>query len=62
MIHGDESDEEADSPAFVRRMLAQMVPDPERVIDVVPRLHPPLAHRGGGCPAGALDDRGRRRT
>jgi 3-(3-hydroxy-phenyl)propionate hydroxylase len=31
MIHSDESDEEADSPAFVRRMLAQMVPEPERV-------------------------------
>jgi 3-(3-hydroxy-phenyl)propionate hydroxylase len=31
MIHGDESDEEADSPAFVRRMLAQMVPHPDRV-------------------------------
>ena len=31
MIHGDESDEEADSPEFVRRMLATMVPDPERV-------------------------------
>ncbi len=34
MIHGDESDEEADSPDFVRRMLAQMVPDPARV-DVI---------------------------
>ncbi|HKV20847.1 MAG TPA: bifunctional 3-(3-hydroxy-phenyl)propionate/3-hydroxycinnamic acid hydroxylase [Mycobacterium sp.] len=31
MIHADESDEEADSPEFVRRMLAQMVPHPERV-------------------------------
>ncbi len=31
MIHGDESDDVADSPAFVRRMLAQMVPDPDRV-------------------------------
>ena len=31
MIHSDESDAEADSPEFVKRMLAQMVPDPERV-------------------------------
>jgi len=31
MIHGDESDEEAEDPAFVRRMLAQLVPHPERV-------------------------------
>ncbi|MBW8709913.1 MAG: bifunctional 3-(3-hydroxy-phenyl)propionate/3-hydroxycinnamic acid hydroxylase, partial [Mycobacterium sp.] len=31
MIHGDESDEDAEDPAFVRRMLAQLVPHPERV-------------------------------
>jgi 3-(3-hydroxy-phenyl)propionate hydroxylase len=34
MIHGDESDEQAEDPAFVRRMLAQRVPHPERV-DVI---------------------------
>ena len=31
MIHGDESDEIAEDPAFVRRMLSQLVPHPERV-------------------------------
>ena len=31
LIHPDESDELADDPAFVRRMLAQRVPYPERV-------------------------------
>ena len=31
MIHGDEPDEEAEDPAFVRRMLAQLVPHPDRV-------------------------------
>ena len=34
MIHADETDEQADDPAFVRRMLAQRVPHPERV-DVI---------------------------
>lgn len=31
LIHSDESDELADDPAFVRRMLGQRVPHPERV-------------------------------
>ena len=31
MIHPDETDHEADDPAFVRRMLGQLVPHPERV-------------------------------
>jgi 3-(3-hydroxy-phenyl)propionate hydroxylase len=34
MIHADESDEQAEDPEFVRRMLAQRVPHPERV-DVI---------------------------
>ncbi|MCT7662198.1 bifunctional 3-(3-hydroxy-phenyl)propionate/3-hydroxycinnamic acid hydroxylase [Mycobacterium sp. CPCC 205710] len=34
LIHADETDEQADDPAFVRRMLAQRVPHPERV-DVI---------------------------
>ena len=34
MIHADESDEQAESPEFVRGMLAQRVPHPERV-DVI---------------------------
>ena len=31
MIHADESDEQAEDPAFLRRMLARMVPHPDRV-------------------------------
>lgn len=31
LIHPDETDEQADDPAFVRRMLAQLIPYPERV-------------------------------
>lgn len=31
MIHADESDEQAEDPAFLTRMLARMVPYPERV-------------------------------
>jgi 3-(3-hydroxy-phenyl)propionate hydroxylase len=36
MIHADESDEQAEDPAFLTRMLARMVPHPERV-DVIRR-------------------------
>ncbi|OBI88926.1 bifunctional 3-(3-hydroxy-phenyl)propionate/3-hydroxycinnamic acid hydroxylase [Mycobacterium sp. 1245805.9] len=36
MIHGDESDEQAEDPAFLRQMLSRMVPHPDRV-DVIRR-------------------------
>ncbi|BBZ50993.1 bifunctional 3-(3-hydroxy-phenyl)propionate/3-hydroxycinnamic acid hydroxylase [Mycobacterium heidelbergense] len=36
MIHADESDEQAEDPDFLRRMLARMVPHPDRV-DVIRR-------------------------
>jgi 3-(3-hydroxy-phenyl)propionate hydroxylase len=36
MIHADESDEQAEDPAFLTRMLARMVPRPDRV-DVIRR-------------------------
>jgi 3-(3-hydroxy-phenyl)propionate hydroxylase len=36
MIHADESDEQAEDPAFLTRMLARMVPYPDRV-DVIRR-------------------------
>ncbi|MGF2945102.1 bifunctional 3-(3-hydroxy-phenyl)propionate/3-hydroxycinnamic acid hydroxylase [Mycobacterium sp. Lab-001] len=36
MIHEDESDEQAEDPAFLTRMLARMVPHPDRV-DVIRR-------------------------
>jgi 3-(3-hydroxy-phenyl)propionate hydroxylase len=36
MIHADETDEQAEDPAFLRQMLARMVPHPDRV-DVIRR-------------------------
>lgn len=36
MIHGDESDEQAGDPAFLRQMLSRMVPHPDQV-DVIRR-------------------------
>ncbi|MFZ0834473.1 MAG: bifunctional 3-(3-hydroxy-phenyl)propionate/3-hydroxycinnamic acid hydroxylase [Mycobacterium sp.] len=39
MIHADESDEQAEDPAFVRRMLAQRVPHPDRVDVIRHRLY-----------------------
>ncbi len=36
MIHNHETDEQAEDPAFLRQMLARMVPDPDRV-DVIRR-------------------------
>ena len=36
MIHADETDEQAEDPAFLRRMLARVVPHPDRV-DVIRR-------------------------
>ncbi|OBI61611.1 bifunctional 3-(3-hydroxy-phenyl)propionate/3-hydroxycinnamic acid hydroxylase [Mycobacterium sp. E796] len=36
MIHGDESDEKAEDPAFLRQMLSRMVPHPDQV-DVIRR-------------------------
>ncbi len=53
MIHGDESDEEADSPAFVRRMLAQMVPDPERVDIIRHRVYTHHSRIAGAFRQGA---------
>jgi 3-(3-hydroxy-phenyl)propionate hydroxylase len=54
MIHGDESDEEADSPAFVRRMLAQMVPDPERVDIIRHRVYTHHSRIAGAFRQGRL--------
>jgi 3-(3-hydroxy-phenyl)propionate hydroxylase len=54
MIHGDESDEEADSPAFVRRMLAQMVPDPEKVDIIRHRVYTHHSRIAGAFRQGRL--------
>jgi len=54
MIHGHESDEKADSPAFVRRMLAQMVPDPERVDIIRHRVYTHHSRIAGAFRKGRL--------
>ena len=54
MIHGDESDEEADDPVFVRRMLAQMVPDPERVDIIRHRVYTHHSRIAGAFRKGRL--------
>ncbi len=54
MIHGDESDEEADDPVFVRRMLAQMVPDPERVDIIRHRVYTHHSRIAGAFREGRL--------
>jgi 3-(3-hydroxy-phenyl)propionate hydroxylase len=54
MIHGDESDEEAESPAFVRRMLAQLVPDPERVDIIRHRVYTHHSRIAGAFRKGRL--------
>ncbi len=54
MIHGDESDEEADDPAFVRRMLAQLVPHPERVDMIRHRIYTHHSRIAGAFRQGRL--------
>ncbi len=54
MIHGDESDEEADDPVFVRRMLGQMVPDPERVDIIRHRVYTHHSRIAGAFRKGRL--------
>ena len=54
MIHGDESDEEAEDPAFVRRMLAQLVPHPERVDIIRHRVYTHHSRIAGAFRKGRL--------
>ena len=54
MIHGDESDEEAEDPAFVRRMLAQLVPHPERVDIIQHRVYTHHSRIAGAFRKGRL--------
>ena len=54
MIHGDESDEEADDPAFVRRMLAQLVPHPDRVDIIRHRVYTHHSRIAGAFRKGRL--------
>jgi 3-(3-hydroxy-phenyl)propionate hydroxylase len=54
MIHADESDEQADDPAFVRRMLAQRVPHPERVDMIRHRVYTHHSRIAGSFRKGRL--------
>jgi 3-(3-hydroxy-phenyl)propionate hydroxylase len=54
MIHGDESDEKAEDPAFVRRMLAQLVPHPERVDIIRHRVYTHHSRIAGAFRKGRL--------
>jgi 3-(3-hydroxy-phenyl)propionate hydroxylase len=54
MIHGDESDEEAEDPAFVRRMLAQLVPHPDRVDIIRHRVYTHHSRIAGAFRKGRL--------
>lgn len=54
MIHPDETDEEADDSAFVRRMLAQLVPYPERVEIIRHRVYTHHSRIAGSFRKGRL--------
>lgn len=54
MIHPDETDEQADDPAFVRRMLAQRVPYPERVDMIRHRVYTHHSRIAGSFRKGRL--------
>lgn len=54
LIHDDESDELADDPAFVRRMLAQRVPHPERVDMIRHRVYTHHSRIAGSFRRGRL--------
>jgi 3-(3-hydroxy-phenyl)propionate hydroxylase len=54
MIHGEESDEDAEDPAFVRRMLAQLVPHPERVDIIRHRVYTHHSRIAGAFRKGRL--------
>ena len=54
LIHPDESDELADDPAFVRRMLAQRVPHPDRVDMIRHRVYTHHSRIAGSFRKGRL--------
>ena len=54
LIHDDESDELADDPAFVRRMLAQRVPHPDRVDMIRHRVYTHHSRIAGSFREGRL--------
>ena len=54
MIHGDESDEQAEDPAFVKRMLSQRVPYPDRVDVIRHRVYTHHSRIAGSFRSGRL--------
>jgi 3-(3-hydroxy-phenyl)propionate hydroxylase len=54
MIHADESDEQAEDPVFVRRMLAQLVPHPDRVDVIRHRVYTHHSRIAGAFRSGRL--------
>jgi len=54
MIHADESDEMAEDPAFVRRMLSQLVPHPDRVDIIRHRVYTHHSRIAGAFRKGRL--------
>lgn len=54
MIHPDETDEQADDPAFVRRMLAQRVPHPDQVDIIRHRVYTHHSRIAGSFRKGRL--------
>ena len=54
MIHADESDEQAEDPTFVKRMLAQLVPHPERVDIIRHRVYTHHSRIAGAFRKGRL--------
>ena len=54
MIHADESDEQAEDPAFIRQMLGRLVPYPERVDVIRHRLYTHHSRIAGAFRSGRL--------
>jgi len=54
MIHADESDEQAEDPAFLTRMLARMVPYPDRVEVIRRRIYTHHSRIAGAFRSGRL--------
>jgi 3-(3-hydroxy-phenyl)propionate hydroxylase len=54
MIHADESDEQAEDPAFLTRMLARMVPHPDRVEVIRRRVYTHHSRIAGAFRSGRL--------
>jgi 3-(3-hydroxy-phenyl)propionate hydroxylase len=54
MIHADESDEQAEDPAFLSRMLARLVPHPDRVDVIRRRIYTHHSRIAGAFRSGRL--------